>query len=165
LILNNKQKAFTLVELLIVIAIIGIISSVVLISLSGARFKARDSKRKAEISQIGKMLTYSCYLPEEGAGEYDLVSLAEELIDNNPKYEEYFSKIPKDPKTGTEEESKYFYIVDEEGKNCAVYANLENQGESADLSITSPVPGGGTGIFETESPGWNGTSFYFQYSN
>lgn len=161
----NKQKAFTLVELLIVIAIIGIISSVVLVSLSGARFKARDSQRKTEVSQIGRILTYSCYLPNGGAGEYDLVSIAEELISEDPKYEKHLSNIPRDPKTGTESESKYIYVVDEKGENCAIYANLENSNEPVTLSNNSPDPEGGTGVFDSGSPGWNGTSLYFQYSN
>ena len=111
------------------------------------------------------MLTYSCYLPDSGAGEYDLVSLAEELIAENPKYEKYLSDLPRDPKTGTEDESKYIYVVDGTGDNCAIYANLENPNESVNLSNTSPDPGGGTGVFEADSPGWNGTPFYFQYAN
>lgn len=47
-----KQKAFTLVELLIVIAIIGLLSSIVLFSVSTARIKARDAKRAGDIQQI-----------------------------------------------------------------------------------------------------------------
>ena len=48
---NNKQ-AFTLLELLVVIAIIGIISTLAIVALQGARAKARDAKRISDIRQI-----------------------------------------------------------------------------------------------------------------
>ena len=47
-----NRKGFTLIEMLVVIAIIGLLSSVVVIGLSGARSKARDAKRIADIRQI-----------------------------------------------------------------------------------------------------------------
>jgi prepilin-type N-terminal cleavage/methylation domain-containing protein len=160
-----KNFGFTLIEMIIVVAIIGIISSIVLVSLFGAREKARDVKRKAEIAQFGRLLTLSCYLPDDGEGEYDLVFLAEEIKNKYPKYNQYLSNIPKDPKTGTDEESKYIYIVNAEGTKCALYANLENIEETITLEITAPTPGGGTGVLKAENPGWNGTNLYFQYSN
>ena len=160
-----KKRGFTLIETLVVMAIIGIIASIIMVSLVGARNKARDVKRKAELSQIGRFLVLSCYLPDAGAGDYDLMSIAQELIVKNPQYSQYISAIPRDPKTGTDTESRYRYIVNDDGSKCALYANLENQNEPITLpNITVPTPRGGIGVFRGSS-GWNGTDLYFQYSN
>ncbi len=51
-----SNRGFTLIELLIVIAVIGILASVILVSLTSARSKARDSKRISDIKQISVAL-------------------------------------------------------------------------------------------------------------
>jgi len=53
---TKNRKGFTLIELLVVIAIIGTLASVVMINLSSARAKARDTKRVADINQVAKLM-------------------------------------------------------------------------------------------------------------
>ncbi|OGI15260.1 MAG: hypothetical protein A2878_02310 [Candidatus Moranbacteria bacterium RIFCSPHIGHO2_01_FULL_54_31] len=58
--MKKTLQGFTLIELLIVIAIIGILASIVLISVGGGRDKARKAAFKQEVSALRAPLITIC---------------------------------------------------------------------------------------------------------
>lgn len=49
---SANQKGFTLIELLVVLAVIGVLAGVILTSISSARSKTRDAKRKRDMTEL-----------------------------------------------------------------------------------------------------------------
>jgi type II secretion system protein G len=63
--IKRNKKGFTLIELLVVIAIIGLLATIVLVSLNNARNKANDTRIKADLSQM--MLGIEMYYADNSA--------------------------------------------------------------------------------------------------
>ena len=157
------RRAFTLIELMISIAIVAVLATIVTAAVLPARVKARDTVRVAEMSQMGRfLLAISCYVPSAGPGDYDLQALYVDLVAANPQVAQYVSAAPRDPRSGTDTESGYRYRYTADGK-CVLYANLENPDTQVTLTgLTAPTPGGGTGVLKASSEGPNGSDIYFQ---
>ncbi len=101
---KHYYQGFTLIELLVVIAIIGLLASVVLVSLNSARKKARETKRLADIKQLQTALELyydanNAYPPDGG---YPFSDTTNSVIAGPTKaLGPYLSKIPNDPLYGT----------------------------------------------------------------
>lgn len=158
----NYHRAFSLIELLVVVGIIGLLASVVFVFLGNTRYKARDAKRKFDIGQVGKYIFLgNCYVPTSGFGEYDLTNIMDELKTIYPQTQ--ILPSIKDPKTGTETESMYRYQVTSSDK-CVIYTNLENEEEPVTLpGLGAPEAGKGSGVLLGTDQGVNGTNIYYQY--
>lgn len=119
---KSKQSGFTLIEILVVVAIIGMISGVVMVSLTTARAKARDVKRKSDLVQLQKALALyentNNGFPSTGGGWYGLsdnggnrtTTGANQYIPGlSPTF---VSQLPTDPRGNTTGWSGYLYRSD-----------------------------------------------------
>jgi len=83
--LPASRQGFTLVELLVVIAVIGLLSGMVVISITQAKAKSRDARRVADINTIVTALNlyhndYNAYPIYDGYIEDQTNTLAIELV-------------------------------------------------------------------------------------
>jgi general secretion pathway protein G len=91
--IQGKPEGFTLIELLIVVAIIGILTTLVLANLIGVRQRARDAQRKADLRQLQSALE----LYRADVGSYPtspLPACGSALTSGGSTY---MQKIPCDP--------------------------------------------------------------------
>lgn len=132
--MTNNKKGFTLIELLVVIAIIGILSAIGLVSLNGAREKARDAQRKSDLAQIRTALTLyyddhnSAYPSVTNVIQSDAVgtSLSGKMVPA------YLNRMPAAPSTGcTGGVNTYNYASDattDTASTFALWTRLEAPG-------------------------------------
>jgi type II secretion system protein G len=94
-------KGFTLIELLVVIAIIGILASIIMVSLGSARAKGRDAKRISDIRTI--QLALEEYYNDNGTYPPTQAALYSGTISPG-----YIPTVPLDPK---DNQTQYSYTA------------------------------------------------------
>lgn len=118
----RKQKGFTLVELLVVVAIIGMLAAIVLVSLGPARQRARDARRQADIRQVSTALEL-CYDDTTCAGGQRYPTAAADVLGTalGTRLDKYIT-IPTDP---TSTQSYRWLDNTPTGSEYCIYASLE----------------------------------------
>lgn len=163
---NTKIKGFTLIELMVVIAVMGLLSSIIFASLSNARAKARDTRRKMDLEQLVRALalyindnkgmlplsndcsstrTVVNYPGTPNGGYGRMVTLCPPTsstsfigqVFKNNKYTSYFIT---DPRGGTTSGCRYYYFTDSSGKYYQFSAYLEKPTASDSATMTNGSP-------------------------
>ena len=101
---NKLQRAFTLLELLVVISIIGILIALGVTSYMTAQRKSRDAKRKADLETVRQSLI----LYRQDNGDYGDVSVFNDTVSALFTGEYITSSTIIDPKTS---DATYFYSL------------------------------------------------------
>ena len=123
----NSKKGFTLIEILIVVAIIGLLASVVLVGLGAFRTRGRDARRIADLRETQNALelyyTKSQRYPALAGGD-TWASLTSSLVNAGIGV----SSVSSDP---LYPDKAYRYGVSADGQNYVLAATLEDGGNPA----------------------------------
>jgi prepilin-type N-terminal cleavage/methylation domain-containing protein len=133
--LSSKKSGFTLIELMVVISVIGLLSSIILGNLNRARQKARDTKRLSDVTEMrlalelysqdhGGLYPHNTHVVGGVATNYDYVwvasnpscysltngvggvVMADGLVSGG-----YIPEIPKDPKSLGSGKCYMYYVT------------------------------------------------------
>lgn len=149
---RTPHRGFTLIELLMVIAIIGLLSSVIVVSIDAARIKARDARRISDIKQIQNALELYALnnngnYPSVGGTTY-VYALASHLVPA------YMPSMPEDP-TRTNS-YRYRYATANQSSDRRSYSmliDMEKDGTNQCL-VQMPLYTAGAGYLNWEQGGF-----------
>ncbi len=127
--IHSKSRGFTLIELMVVCAIIGILSAMVIVSLASAKAKARDGKRVSDLAQIQGALEQ--YFDHNNAYPTTLNSI-------NNSGTVYISTMPTAP-VGGSCVSSYGYDINDNNKptDYVLQTCLENNNAAIQDGLSS----------------------------
>lgn len=130
-----SSPGFTLVELLLVIAIIGMLVGFLSISFFGVRQRTQDAQRKSDLKLIQSALEQyrsdaDTYMPND---EYASIVCGEPFEDTGGV--NYMQVTPCDPDSNT----KYFYHTYNSGLSYVLVSCLENTDDTTGVQDVSEV--------------------------
>ncbi len=141
----KNSKGFTLVELLIVIAIIGILSTLITANFIGVRQRSRDATRKSNLRQIQSAL--ELYRSDQGSYPTSVPNCTTSLMSPDCTSTTYMQKVPTDPGTSV------YYTYSSDGTTYTLIACLENLNDSdKDATNASSCTGTSNWSFTLKNP-------------
>ena len=140
----QKQRGFTIVELLIVIVVIAILAAISIVAYNGIQQRGRDSQRKSDIATIQKALELyhidNGGYPKCTGGTYQAGQTREgcfttDTAVTNALAPQYISVMPRDPlNTG---DKRYRYTVGSKKVSDIQYAATSDDNYALGISYES----------------------------
>lgn len=145
---KHLRKGFTLVELLVVMAILGVLVAIVAGNFRSAQLRGRDAQRKSDLKQLSEALElfYADYgrYPSDSSGRMSACSYnpatqtgsvcdwgQDEMTDGRTVY---FKTMPVDP--STDAFYRYRVVAGSNNQKFQLFAHLENTLDQ-DITTTS----------------------------
>lgn len=147
-----RNKGFTLVELLIVMAILGILVTLVAGGFRNAQMRGRDAKRKSDLRELANSLElffsdHNRYPPSSAGGQVlGCPATTGSCLWGSGEFTDgetiYFKEMPEDPSLGL----NYYYRAFSGNQKFQVYTHLENPKDKnclgGDCEVSLTLPGG-----------------------
>lgn len=148
---NMKRKlGFTLIEILIVIAIMGILTVITVSQFTTAKVKARDVARKSDLNTVAKALNtfFADYGRFPKIGDGDNIDIYN-LMFNNDEFKDSsgYSYVKVMPRENGKNLLPFCYVVTDDQKKFALFSALENENDINYGKYIIDCPGnGGVGV-------------------
>ena len=150
---NLRSRGFTLIEVLVVLAIIGILASLAFTSQMSAKRQSRDTRRKGDLAQF-RTAVESYAATHDGLYPIHSTAVRADAVSGNDLCDDltpnFISACPSDPlATGS---YFYYYLSNTDGADFVIYGRLEKgnywaicaNGKSGESSV---IPGASCSSF------------------
>lgn len=118
----NPARGFTLIEVLTVVAIIGLLASIILVGLGSFRARARDARRIADLRSTQNALELYYTKFSQYPVDSDWNALQNEIINSSIGV----TKLAQDPLTGRSGYDQYAFDVSSDRQSYVLRAQLED---------------------------------------
>lgn len=142
--IEKLSRGFTLTELLVVVAVIGILAGLVSANVSSAKDKARDAERRNDLTVLKGAVELFANVAGHPPGESNrCYHSTEPLAASNPQWipdlgSQYVNPMPTDPRQPTEPGFAYTYCRGGVGQAQAYYLTAPLEAKAEPTLATAP---------------------------